>query len=39
MQELLPVSLPTYRGDKEVGVAHEVMSPENQPQFSQVTMG
>ena len=27
------------RDDKEVGVAHEVKSPENQPQFSQTTMG
>jgi len=27
------------RDDQEVGVAHEVKSPENQPQFSQMTMG
>ena len=27
------------RDDKEVGVAHEVKSPKNQPQFSQITMG
>jgi len=27
------------RDDQEVGVAHEVKSPENQPQFSQKTMG
>ena len=27
------------RDDKEVGVAHGVKSPENQPQFSQTTMG
>jgi len=26
-------------GNQEVGVAHEVKSPENQPQFSQKTMG
>ena len=25
--------------NKEVGMAHEVKSPENQPQFSQTTMG
>ena len=25
--------------DKEVGVAHKVKSPENQPQFSQTTIG
>ena len=25
--------------DKEVGMAHEVKSPENQPQFSQMIMG
>jgi len=28
-----------YRDDEEVGVAHEVKSCENQPQFSQTTMG
>ena len=27
------------RDDEEVGMAHEVKSPENQPQFSQMTMG
>ena len=27
------------RDDQEVGVAHKVKSPENQPQFSQMTMG
>jgi len=27
------------RDDKEVGVAHEVKSPENQPEFSETTMG
>ena len=27
------------RDDEEVGVAHKVKSPENQPQFSQTTMG
>jgi len=27
------------RDDKEVGMAHKVKSPENQPQFSQMTMG
>jgi len=27
------------RDDKEVGVAHEVKSPENQPQISQMAMG
>ena len=27
------------RDDKEVGMAHKVKSPENQPQFSQTTMG
>ena len=27
------------RDDEEVGMAHEVKSPENQPQFSQTTMG
>ena len=27
------------RDDEEVGVAHEVKSPENQPQFSQMMMG
>jgi len=27
------------RDDQEVGVAHGVKSPENQPQFSQMTMG
>jgi len=27
------------RDDEEVGVAHEVKSPKNQPQFSQTTMG
>jgi len=27
------------RDDEEVGVAHEVTSPENQPQFSQMMMG
>jgi len=27
------------RDDQEVGVAHEVKSSENQPQFSQMTMG
>ena len=27
------------RDDKEEGVAHEVKSPKNQPQFSQTTMG
>jgi len=27
------------RDDEEVGVAHEVKSPVNQPQFSQKTMG
>ena len=27
------------RDDQEVGVAHEVKSPENQPQFSQMTKG
>jgi len=27
------------RDDQEVGVAHEVKSPENQPQFSQMRMG
>ena len=27
------------RDDEEVGVAHEVKSPENQPQFSQTRMG
>jgi len=27
------------RDDKEVGMAHEVKSPENQPQFSQTMMG
>jgi len=26
------------RDDKEVGVAHKVKSPENQPQFSQTTI-
>ena len=27
------------RDDQEVGMAHKVKSPENQPQFSQTTMG
>jgi len=27
------------RDDQEVGVAHKVKSPENQPQFSQTTIG
>jgi len=27
------------RENKEVGMAHEVKSPKNQPQFSQTTMG
>jgi len=27
------------RDDEEVGMAHEVKSPENQPQFSQTMMG
>jgi len=27
------------RDDQEVGMAHKVKSPENQPQFSQMTMG
>ena len=27
------------RDDEEVGVAHEVKSPENQPQFSQTMIG
>jgi len=27
------------RDDEEVDMAHEVKSPENQPQFSQVRMG
>jgi len=27
------------RDDEEVGVAHEVKSPENQPQISQMAMG
>jgi len=27
------------KDNKEVDVAHEVKSPENQPQFSQMTMG
>jgi len=27
------------RDNEEVGVAHEVKSPKNQPQFSQTTMG
>ena len=27
------------RDDEEVGVAHEIKSHENQPQFSQTTMG
>jgi len=27
------------RDDQEVGVAHAVKSPKNQPQFSQTTMG
>jgi len=27
------------RDDEEVGVAHKVQSPNNQPQFSQTTMG
>jgi len=27
------------RDDEGVGVAHEVKSPENQPQFSQMTIG
>jgi len=27
------------RDNKEVGIAHEAKSPENQPQFSQTTMG
>jgi len=27
------------RDDQEVGMAHEIASPKNQPQFSQVTMG
>jgi len=27
------------KDDQEVGVAHKVESPENQPQFSQVMMG
>jgi len=27
------------RDNEEVGMAHEVKSPENQPQFSQTTMG
>jgi len=27
------------RGDEEIGMAHEVKSPKNQPQFSQMTMG
>jgi len=27
------------RDDKEVGVAHKVKPPENQPQFSQMTTG
>jgi len=27
------------RDDKEVGIAHEVKSPKNQPLFSQTTMG
>ena len=27
------------RDDEEVGVANEVKSPENQPQFSQTTIG
>jgi len=27
------------RDDKEVGMAHELKSPKNQPQFSQTTMG
>jgi len=27
------------RDDQEVGVAHKVKSPKNQPEFSQMTMG
>jgi len=27
------------RDDQELGVAHKVKSPENQPQFSQMTVG
>ena len=27
------------RDDQELGMAHEVKSPENQPQLSQMTMG
>jgi len=27
------------RDDEEVGLAHEIKSPENQPQFSQMAMG
>ena len=27
------------RDDQEVGLAHEVKTPENQPQFSEMTMG
>jgi len=27
------------RDNQEVGLAHKVKSPENQPQFSQMTMG
>jgi len=27
------------RDDEEIGVAHQVKSPKNQPQFSQTTMG
>jgi len=37
--EILIIIVVHSRDDEEVGVAHKVKSPENQPQFSHTTMG